>query len=181
MCIAAAGLGFGLQALGQVASFAGAASETANYNAAAAQNAINASLAMTSKTEDEQRRLGYDNKQNIQEGFDAVMKARQAKGTAIASAGSAGLDASSLSVDAIVSNLANQEAMSELNTKAKVEDQVEAYRGRTKGYYYEAMGRINSMPPKAGPNPLGLAIGIAQSGLNAATNTNTGKNWLGLS
>lgn len=181
MCLGAPVLGFGLQALGQVASFAGAAAETANYNAAAEQNAINASLAMQSKTEDEQRRLSYDTKQNIQEGYDAVMKARQAKGTAIASAGSAGLDASSLSVDAILSNISNQEAMSELNTKDKIEDQIDAYRGRTKGYYYEAMGRINSMPPKAGPNPLGLAIGIAQSGLNAATNTNSGKNWLGIS
>lgn len=180
MCITPA-IGFGLQALGQVASFASASAETANYNAAAKQNAINASLAMTHKTEDEQRRLTYDAKQDVQQGFDAVMKARQAKGTALASAGTAGLDAGSLSVDAILSNIANDEAMSEINTQDKIGDKLDSYRGRTKGYYYEALGRINSMPPKAGPNPLALGLGIAQAGLNSAANSASGKNWLGLS
>lgn len=179
MCGPLAAIGFGLQAASQVAGFAGQQQATDDYNAAARQNAINASLAMTHKTEDEQRRYAYDTKNNISQAYDAIMKARQAKGTAIASAGTAGLDASSLSVDSILSNIGNQEAESVNNFQAKQDDMEDAYRSRTRGYYYEAMGRINSMPFKRGPSPLGLGLGIATAGFNTIQNSPTAKNWLG--
>lgn len=171
MCTAMALLGTAMSAAGQVMA--------ANaQNAAAEQNAVNANVAAGHKYAEEGRQLTQEARRANVEAYDKVMQARRAKGTALASTGSAGLDLSSASVNAIISGMNNDAALSEMNYQDNVENMKAGYIGRTKGAYHEARGRVASVP-KA--NPGNLAIGIASSGLNAAASTTQGKNWLGLS
>lgn len=161
-------ISIGLSVAGNVAGFAGQQQQTDAYNAAAQQNAINAGSAATRKYSDEQRRISQEAKQTNQEGWDAVMKARQAKGTAVASAGTAGMDLSSLSVNSILSNIAFNEANSEYNIADRHDQEEAGYRSNVEAYKAEAQGRINSMPFKEGPSPLGLALGIATDAFGIA-------------
>jgi uncharacterized membrane protein len=162
MCVAA--LGAVVSAIGAVAGYAGQVQQTNAYNEAAAQNAVNASLAAQRKYEDEGRSLVYDTKRNMQEGYDAEMKARQARGTAIASAGGSGLDISGITVGAILSDINQQNAINQGNVSAKQDDMIAGTKSRNRSYEAEAQGRINSMPFKATPSPLGLAINLAGIG-----------------
>lgn len=152
---------------GQVAGFAGKQQEVDNYNAAAKQNAINANIAATNKYTDEGRRLQYESKEVNQEGYEAVMKARQAKGTAVASGVSSGIDVSSLSLNSIMSSIENDESRSADAVQTRHDANEDTFRARGRTYEAEAQGRINSMPFKEGPSPLGLVLGIATEGFNA--------------
>lgn len=174
-------LASGLSAIGQGASFIGQQNATNQYNAAAKQNAINASLAAQRQYEDEGRRYFYNNKQNLQQGFQTEMKARQARGTAVASAGTAGIDASSISVQSILNDIDQQQAANDGVLRDKQEDAESAFRSRVDSYEAQAQGRINSMPFKEGPSPLALGLGIADAGLDSFSSTKYGKNWLGIS
>jgi hypothetical protein len=178
MCTPLAAVGFGLQAIGQVAGFAGQSQATDEYNKTAAQNAVNASVAASHQYEDEGRKMVYNSKQIMQEGYKTTMESRRAKGTAIASAGSSGIDASSLSVESILASIDQDQALSEANTKTKMDDLDDQYKSNTTSEEAQAQGRINSMPFKKGPSPLGLAINIASGALDATTSTNWGKNML---
>lgn len=171
MCIPLAVAGFAIQAAGAAANFAAQQQATDAYNQQAMVNARDASLAATRKYEDEGRRLGYDARRTQQEGYRATMKGREAIGTAVASAGSSGFDISSLSVGAILANEEQKLAQNLDSVRTEFDDMKDAYRGRVRGYEAEAQGRINSMPMKAGPNPLGLAINIAGAGLGAYRST----------
>jgi hypothetical protein len=166
-----AAAGFAIQAAGAVANFSAQQSATDAYNQQVLVNARDASLAAQFKYEDEGRRMIYDARKTQQEGYGAVMKGRQALGTAIASAGSAGFDASSLSVGSILANEAQKTAQNMSNLQTEFDDLKDSYRSRTRSYEAEAQGRINSMPMKAGPSPLGLAINIAGAGLGAYRST----------
>lgn len=162
MCdpVSAAVIGTGLAIGKDVASFAGQQSQTNAYNAASGQNAINAGVAASRKYADEQSKTIADAKQTNQEGYAAVMKARQAKGTALASASTSGFDASSVSVNSILSGIENDEANSVYAVQDRHDNETTNYRSDTKAYEAEAQGRINSMPKKSGPSPLGLALAI---------------------
>ena len=180
MCTPMAAIGFGLSAISSVAGYGQQVADTKAYNAQAAQNAANASIAATHKYEDEGRRTAYDVQRLQQEGYKQAMEARRVKGSAIASAGSSGIDISSLSVGSILSDIDQQEAINESNTQTKMDDRTEAYKGNVQSYEAEAQGRINSMPFKATPSPLGAILGIAQAGLDSTASTPTGKSWLGI-
>lgn len=181
MCSPMAAIGFGLSAASQVAGFAGQQQATDEYNRTAAQNAVNAKVAAANAYGDEQLKYSYDSKKNAQEAYDAVMKARQAKGIVQASAGSAGFDASSLSVSDLVSEQSRAEARDHYNFLTKQEDMSNNYDSRTKSIKAQAEGRINSMPYKSGPSALALGIGIAKSGFDSFSTTQQGKTWLGTS
>lgn len=160
MCTPMAGIGIGMQMLGQVAGFAGQQHQTDLYNAAARQNAINASVAATHQYEDEGRKFIYNMREVQQEGYQAVMKGRQAVGTTVASAGGAGFDASSISVGDIISAENQKTAWSVDNIRTKQDDQKNVLKSSEDSEYAQAQGRINSMPFKEGPSALGLAIGL---------------------
>jgi hypothetical protein len=181
MCTPMAAIGFGLQAIGQVAGYGQSVADTKAYNSQAKQNAVNASVAASHNYELEGRRYSYDIRQMQQEGFQQAMKARQATGTAIASAGSSGLEGSGHTVNAILSDIDQQEAINEANTATKMEDRREGYTSAVQHYEAEAQGRINSMPLKSTPSPLGAILGIATAGLDATASTPTGKAYLGVS
>ncbi len=164
MCDPISAIGMGLQIAGSVAGFAGQQQATNDYNSAAMANARNASLAAQHQYEGEGRKLITDTAAINQEGFDAVMSARQARGQAEASAGSSGIDASSITVASILADMDAQEARSEFNTGLKREDAKYGYTENTRAIKAQAEGRINSMPTKRGPSPLALGINVANLG-----------------
>lgn len=171
MCTFLAAAGAGLQMLGQVAAFGAKQQEIDAYNQQAMVNARDASLAATHKYEDEGRKYIYDSRQIQQEGYKATMKGREAIGTAKASAGASGFDASSLSVASILAAENQKTEMNLDNIRTKQDDLEDSYRSRVRTYEAEAQGRINSMPLKPDANPLGLMINIASAGLGAYKST----------
>jgi hypothetical protein len=173
-------IGFGLSAASQVAGFSAQQQQTDAYNAAARQNAINAGVAASNKYADEGRSYVYDSKKNMQEGMKAVFSGRKARGTAIASAGSAGIDGSSISLGDIVSDINNETALNLDNVAAKQDDMKHALVSNLKSYEAEARGRINSMPYKEGPSPFALGLNIASAGLGSVKDSPKGKAWLGI-
>jgi hypothetical protein len=180
MCSPMAAVGFGLQAIGSVAGYGQQAADVKQANAEARQNAVNASVAASHQYEDEGRKLSYDTKALQQEGYNQAMEARRATGTAIASAGSSGLDVGSISVHSILSDIDQQEAINESNTQSKMDDKQEAYKANTISEKAQAQGRINSMPLKRKPSPLGAILGIATAGVDAITGSAAGKKTLGI-
>lgn len=159
MCTIAAAFG----ALSSVASFAGESQAAAEYNNAARQNAVNASLAAQNKYEDAQRKYIYDSKATQKEGYQATLKGRSSVAVGRASAGSAGIDASSISLANLIAAEEQTAAENISRTRLKQEDLTDSFKSEVRSYEAEAKNRIASMPFKSGPNPLGLAIGIAGS------------------
>ena len=171
MCTIAAAFG----ALSSVSSFAQQSQQTKDYNAAAAQNAVNASLGAQHKYEDEQRRTIYDEKANQKEGYKAALAGRASVATGVASAGGAGIDASSITLSNLIAEEDQKTAENLSRVRLKGDDIADSYKSSVRGYQSEAEGRIASMPFKAGPSPLGLAIGI---GSQLATG-GTDRGWWG--
>jgi len=162
MCMMAAPL---LGIASSVASFAAEAQATKAHNAAVAQAHHDARLAAANKYTDEGRRFRYDAKALRREGYKAVNAGREALATARASAGSSGIASSSLSLRAILNNEKRKIGDNIATNNDKMEDMRTTYIGRVETYKNEAQARINSMPFKEGPNPLGLFINIASAGL----------------
>lgn len=159
-----------LMAGSAVISHVGKVNETNAYNDAAAANAQQASLAAQRKYDDEQRKFVYDSKVNQKEGYEAAMKGRAATSSAVAQAGAAGFDVGSISVASLIAAERQRTAENLSRVDLKQDDLRYNYDARVDSYEAEAQGRINSMPYKAGPSPLGLAINIgtaALSGYNA--------------
>lgn len=179
MCAPMTAISAGLSAAGGAASFMGQQQATDDYNATARQNAINANLATTQQYTDEQRKMTADAQQTNQQGYAAEMKARQAVGAAKASTGSAGLDMSSLSVNSILSDLHNQEAQNEYAVQDRHENEAVNYNSRTNAEQLQAQGRINTMPYKDGPSPLGAALSIGSSVFGAVAKSPKAQSWFG--
>lgn len=164
MCAPAAALAVvstGLSIAGSVMQYQGQKSATDQYNQQAAINARDAQLAFANKTADINRNYIYDAKANQQEGYKNAMALRRGEGTIKASAGASGLDASSLSVDSILANERQIAAGNEAIINDRVDNLKSSRQSQVDTAMAEAQGRINSMPYKAGPNPLGLAINVA--------------------
>lgn len=174
-----AAIGFGVSAIGQAAGYAQSQQDTDNYNAQAKQNAINASVAASNKYADAGRQYAYDVMHTQQEGYNQAMKARQAHGSAVASAGSSGFEGAT--VNDVLNDIDQQEAINEANSQTKIDDKKQAYQGQVQSYEAEAQNRINSMPLKSDPSPLGAILGIATAGLDATSKTSWGKEHLGIS
>lgn len=166
-------IGMGMQMAGQVAQFSAQQSATNASNQTAMVNARDASLAATHKYEDEGRKQIYDARQVQQEGYKAVMSGRMAKGTAMASAGSSGFDASSISIGSVLAAEDQKIAANLDNVKTKMDDLGDSYRSKVRSEEAEAQGRINSMPMKAGPNALALGINLAST----VASTGTSQKW----
>ncbi len=166
MCTPLAAIGAGLSIAGQAANFSAQSAATQAYNSSVLQNAQSAGLAETHKVEDYGRKMIYDARQTQQEGYNAVMKGRAAHGTALASSGSSGFDGSSYSINDILAGIDQQTAQSVDNVQTKMDDLKNTYLSSAKTAEAEAQGRINSMPMKAGPNPLSLVIGAGGAGVD---------------
>jgi len=167
MCDPMTAIGVGLSAMGQMAGFQAEQQAVKAHNAAAKQNAINAGLAATRKYTDEGRVLAHEAKETNQEGFDAIMKARQAQGTGVASAGTAGMDLASGTVQAVLSDINRQEADTQYRVQDRHDRGKENYLSKVEQHKAEAQNRINSMPLKPKPSPIGMILGIATEAFGA--------------
>lgn len=161
MCTLMAALG----AASSAVSFMGQVQATNAYNAQAAAAHRDARLAATYKYADEQRRMIYNQKNLNQQGYQAAMKGREVTAQGIASAGATGVAGGSVTLDSLIASSLQQTAENEARIQTKREDLGESFRGAVKTQEAEAQQRINSMPFKQGPNPLGLMINIAGAGL----------------
>jgi hypothetical protein len=157
MCTVVAALAAGQAVVG----FIGQQQAANAHNSAAKEAHQNASLAAQRKYEDEQTRYRYDARATQKEGYQSQMRGRAAGATAVASAGSSGFDIGSLSVGAILAAEKQKTAENTDKVNSQFEDLENSYTNRVEAYEAEAQGRINAMPFKAGPNPLGLAINLA--------------------
>ena len=165
MCMAAAG--FLASALGSVASYAAQKQQTDAYNAQAAANAQNASIAAGYKYASENRKFTQDMRELQNKGYEETIKARKAKGEMVASAGASGIDVSSLTFGDIVSDNEQKLGRTIANIDYRQTERHADYVLKTKAYEQEARGRIQSMLPKADPSPLGMIVGIASAGVKA--------------
>lgn len=177
MCDPITATSIGLSMAGSVAQFAGQSQQTAQYNAAAKQNGINANVAAEHQFADEGRKYIYDMRELQQEGYAATMKGRQAVGTSIASAGASGFDASSFSVGDIISSENQKTAQSMDNIRTKQDDKGNALRSADDTIEAQTQGRINSMPGKAAPSALGLAIGLGSDIAGGLAKSPAGSTW----
>lgn len=159
-----------LMAASSVASFAGQQSATDSYNAQAAAAQRDAQIATANKYTDVQRKYQYDAKSLNQQGYTAAMKGRAEVASGIASAGASGIAGGSLTLDNLIAASRQTAAENEARIQNKRDDATDALIGNFKSIEAEGKQRINSTPFKEGPNPLGLAIGLATSGLNAGIN-----------
>lgn len=147
-----------------VAGFAAQSQAVDAQNAAAAAAHQNAGLAATRKYEAEQQNVISEARSAREQGYDAAMKARESQGVAKASAGSSGIDLSSLSVDDIINAERQKAAINADRIQNKIDDTKSQYVFNTKAYEQEAQGRIDANPFQAPPSPLGLAIELVGAG-----------------
>lgn len=180
MCDPVTAIGFGLSAAGQVAGFAGEQEATKEYNRAAAQNRMNALVAANRQYADIDRSFIYNTTKDRMEAYDTVMDARKAASVVAASGGSSGFDARSLSVGDLLSEYDREQGETDARFGLKLDDRKSARNSNIEETRAQAEGRINSMPFKAGPSPLALGLGIANSAVSAVKGTKQGKNWMGI-
>lgn len=159
MCMMAAAPLLGV--MSSVAGFAAEQQAVNAHNAATAQAHMDARVAASNKYTDEGRKFRYDVKSLRKEGYKAVVQGKEALGTAKASAGSSGIASQSLSLRAILNNEKRKTGDNEANVNHRYEDMRTDHINRLINARTEAQARINSMPFKEGPNPLGLFVGIA--------------------
>lgn len=164
MCTIAAAL----MAASSAVQFAGQVQATNAYNAQAAAAHRDAGIAASNKYGDLQRRYTYETKATNQEGYKAALRQRSEQGSLVASAGSAGIAGGSLTLDNLIAASRQVGAENEARVQAKRDDSQEALIGQFDSVRAEAQQRINSMPFKAGPNPLGLAINLASAAAGGA-------------
>lgn len=158
----------GLTAASAIVSYAGQQQATDEYNASAAAGRRDAGIAASAKYGDLQRKYVYDAKSTNQEGYKAAMKARSERGTLVASSGAAGIRGGSVTLENLIGMNAQIGAENEARVQAKREDSYMAFTSQGKSIEAEAGQRINALRDKAGPNPLGLAIGLASAGVGGA-------------
>jgi hypothetical protein len=155
-----------IAAAGSAVQFMGQVQATNAHNAQAAAAHRDARIAAVNKYGDIQRRYNYDAKANNQEGYKAALKGRSEMATGIASAGSAGIAGGSITLDNLISMSRQMSAENEARVQTKRDDMRESFLGQGQSIQAEAQGRINSIPFKQGPNPLGLAINFASAGVS---------------
>jgi hypothetical protein len=149
--------------------YAGQVSATNAYNAQAAAAHRDAMIAATNKYTDLERKYNYDTKSNNQEGYKAALKGREEMAAGIASSGSAGIAGGSITLDNLIATSRQTAAENEARVQGKRDDMKDSLIGNMTSVQAEAQQRINSMPFKEGPNPLGLAIGLASAGVGGAS------------
>lgn len=164
MCDPATAIG----AASSIAGYAGQAQAANAANAASLANAQSASIAAGYKYADAGQKFIYDSKALQREANKAVLAGRAAVATGMASSGSTGV--AGLSLGALVADTRRQAAENVYVTEEKRDDRYAGLITETKSYEAEAQGRINSMPMRSGPNPLGLAIELGTAGMKGGQN-----------
>lgn len=160
MCVAAvlpAALGIasaGMQFMGQKAA-ADAQNEAANRNIVSAREAYNRNII------DNTRNFRAKAVETQQRRFDATLEARDAQGTAIASAADSGTMGNSIM--AFRNSLLRKASENDYRISSAFEANRNDYTNRVDTARAQAVDRINSMPYAAQPSILGLAINAASA------------------
>lgn len=155
--------GMALGVVGAIAQYQQQKQATDDYNAQAAAAHRDAMIAATYKYKDVQSKYIYDNKALNQEGYKAALKSRESIATGVASSGAMGFDPGSITIANLVGEQSQQAAQNEANIGTKREDAFAQMTGQGMSIQAEAQQRINSMPFKRGPSPLGMILGIGKS------------------
>lgn len=156
-------LGAATSAMGAVAKYSSDSQATAEYNAQAAAAHRDADIAATNKYKDLSTKYVYDAKSLNNDAYKATLKGRAELATGVASAGAVGIAPGSLTLNNLVAATRQQMANNESNISDKRDDNKETLVGADASVQAEAQQRINSMPFKAGPNPMTAALGVASA------------------
>lgn len=158
-----------IAAASAVAGFVGQAQQANAANAQAAQNAALAREAASLKYNTAQRNYSFNAKALNREGFDAELKARDAKAKGLASSGDSGI--AGISLANLIAEVDQRNADNLGRLTDKKDNLLQTYKTTTVGIEQEARGRIAAMPMTEGPNPLGLAINLAGVAVDNKTKT----------
>ena len=155
--------GMALGIVGAIAQYQQQKQATDEYNANAMAAHRDARIAATNKYRDVQSKYIYDNKSVLQEGYKAALKGRESMATGVASSGAAGIDPHSATIEYLVAQNSQQMAQNESNLQTKRDDMFAQMMGQEDSIKAEAQQRINSMPLKSDPSPLGMILGIGKA------------------
>lgn len=167
MCMMMASMALGV--VGAIAQYQGQKQATDDYNAQAAAAHRDANIAATNKYRDVDSKYIFDNKDLNQKGYKAALDAREAIATGVASSGAAGINPQSITIQNLVAQTTQQAAQNENNIQTKRDDAFAQLQGQGKTIEAEAQQRINSVPFKRDPSPLGAILGIATAGVKGMT------------
>lgn len=163
MCMMMASMGLGM--IGAIGQYAAQKQATDDYNAQAAAAHRDAMIAATNKYKDVDTKYIYDNKSLNQQGYKAALQARDSIATGVASSGAAGINPGSITIANLVSQTQQQAAQNEDNIQTKRDDSFAQLLGQGETIKAEAQQRINAVPFKREPSPLGMILGIAGAGV----------------
>lgn len=177
MCTIMAALGAALSGVQSIAGFAGQsqAADAANAQAAAAHR--DALISYQNKVGDLQRQYIYNERAAQQKGYAATLKGRAAAATGLASSGSAGVGANSITLEQLMNDERQVTAENLNRVRSQQEDLKDQYIGQSISAQYDAQGRINSVPFRMGPNPASLGLQLAAGGINAFNQQNYFTAW----
>lgn len=159
MCVAVLPAILGIASAGM--QFVGQSQAAAAQNDAANRNIQSAREAYNRETVDNQRNFRARSVETQQRRFDATMEAREAQGTAVASAADSGTMGNSIM--AFRNSLLRKASENDYRISQAFETTRNQYTNEMDTARARAKDRINSMPYTAGPNPLGLAINAASA------------------
>ncbi|WP_316172970.1 hypothetical protein [Bradyrhizobium sp. SZCCHNRI2049] len=161
MCMMMAGMALGV--IGAIGQYAAQKQATDDYNAQAAAAHRDAQYAATLKYKDLDSKYIYDNKALQQQGYKSALNNRESIATGVASSGAMGIDPGSITIGNLVAQNKQQEAQNESNLQDKMDDARAQRDGQMQSVQAEAQQRINSVPFKREPSPLGAILGIGTS------------------
>jgi hypothetical protein len=159
MMMAGAALGI----IGAIGQYAAQKQATDDYNQQAAIAHRDAQIAATNKYKDVGSQTVWNIKDLNQKGYKAALNAREEQAKGIASSGASGIAYGSNTLDNLMAQSSQINAENQANITAKRDEQLAAYGNQTQSIQAEAQGRIDSVPFKRGPSPLGMILGIANS------------------
>jgi hypothetical protein len=155
--------GVALGAIGAIAQYQQQKQATDDYNAQAAVAHRDAMIAATNKYKDIDSKYRYDAKSINQDGYKAALNAREEIAKGVASSGSMGLAYGSNTLDDLMGQSRQVAAQNEANIQTKRDQNFDTVVNNGQTIQAEAQQRINSVPFKRDPSPLGMILGIANS------------------
>jgi hypothetical protein len=155
--------GMALGIVGAIGQYAAQKKATDDYNKQAAIAHRDAMIAGTNKYRDNDSKFIYDAKSLNQQGYKAALNGREEMAKGLASSGGMGIDPGSNTLDNLMSSSRQIAAQNEANVQTKRDENFDSRNNNAASITSEIQGRINAVPFKAQPSPLGMILGIANS------------------
>lgn len=161
MCMMMASMALGI--VGAIGQYSQQKQATDDYNAQAAAAHRDADIAATNKYKDIDSKYIYDAKSLNQDGYKAALNGREEMSKGVASAGASGIAYGSNTLDNLMGQSSQIAAQNEANIRTKRDQNLDTVTNQGQTVQAEAQQRINSVPFKRDPSPLGMILGIANS------------------